>query len=213
MSGGPTSCFSTWRCPKLTDSTSRVTSPNRGPLIIFQTAYAQFALKAFEHEALDYVVKPVTRERLALAIDRAQRRLDTASATTTVASDTWSQLGAAFGHAPVRPERLLVRHGSGHQLMPVSSIERFSADDRLVYAVGGGARQGTDYTLQELETRFSGAFVRASRSELVNILHVAGITGNGDGSATLTLTSGETVRVSRRRAAAVRTVSPALTRR
>jgi DNA-binding LytR/AlgR family response regulator len=174
------------------------------PLIIFQTAYAQFALKAFEHEALDYVVKPVTRERLARAIDRAQRRLDSSGPRATWASETWSHLGAAFGHAPVRPERLLVRHGSGHQPMAVASIERFSADERLVYAVAGETRRGIDYTLQELETRFGGAFVRASRSELVNILHIRGITGNGDGSATLTLSSGAVVHVSRRRAAAVR---------
>ncbi|MBA2258810.1 MAG: response regulator transcription factor [Acidobacteria bacterium] len=176
------------------------------PLIIFQTAYAQFALKAFEHEALDYVLKPVTRERLALALDRAQRRLDAFTPRSTLPSDTWSHLGAAFGHAPARPERLLVRHGSGHQLMPVASIERFSADERLVYAVVAGTRYGTDYTLNELEPRFGGAFVRASRSELVNLLHVSGISSNGDGSATLALSSGAGVHVSRRRAAAIRTV-------
>ena len=50
------------------------------PLIIFQTAYAEFALKAFEHDALDYVVKPVTRDRMAQAIDRAARRLASSGA-------------------------------------------------------------------------------------------------------------------------------------
>ena len=178
--------------------------PEPRPLIIFQTAYAEFALKAFEHEALDYVVKPVTRERLALAIDRAQRRLASAGSRATWPPDKWSDLGAAFGHSPSRPERLLVRHGSGHRLMPVASIERFSADDRLVYAVAGEKRHGTDYTLQELETRFGGAFVRANRSELINLLHIGSISGNGDGSANLTLSSGVVIHVSRRRAAAVR---------
>jgi DNA-binding LytR/AlgR family response regulator len=176
------------------------------PLVIFQTAYAEFALKAFEHEALDYVVKPVTRERLALAIDRAQRRLDNLAAGAPWASDALSKLGAAIGHVPTRPERLLVRRGSGHQLMPVASIERFLAEEGLVYAVAGDARHGTDYTLQELETRFGGAFVRASRSELVNIAHISRLTRNGDGSATLIVSSGAAVHVSRRRAAAVRAV-------
>ena len=178
--------------------------PEPRPLIIFQTAYAEFAVKAFEHEALDYVVKPITRERLALALERAQRRLASSGARAAWPSDTWSHLGAAFGHAPARPERLLVRHGSAHRLMTVASIERFTADERLVYAVAGQTRHGTDYTLQELEGRFGGAFVRANRSELVNILQITGITGNGDGSATLTLSSGAVVHVSRRRAAAVR---------
>jgi DNA-binding LytR/AlgR family response regulator len=176
------------------------------PLIIFQTAYAHFAVKAFEHEALDYVVKPITRERLALAIERAGRRLGAAAAGPPPSAETWSHLGAAFGHAPVRPERLLVRHASEHRLMPVASIERLSTDQRLVYAVAGDTRHGTDYTLQELETRLGGAFVRASRSELVNILHISSISGNGDGSATLTLSSGAAVHVSRRRAASVRAV-------
>ena len=89
--------------------------------------------------------------------------------------------------------------------MTVASIERFTADEGLVYAVAGQTRHGTDYTLQELEGRLGGAFVRANRSELVNVLHISSITGQGDGSATLTLSSGAVVHVSRRRAAAVRT--------
>ena len=62
--------------------------PEPRPLIIFQTAYAQFAVKAFEHEALDYVVKPITRERLALALERAQRRLASSGARAAWPSDT-----------------------------------------------------------------------------------------------------------------------------
>jgi DNA-binding LytR/AlgR family response regulator len=173
------------------------------PLVIFQTAYTHFAVTAFEHEALDFVVKPVTRERLALAIDRAERRLDQGGKAHW-AADALSKLGAAIGHVPARPERLLVRRGGGHQLVPVATIERFSADEKLVYAVAGDVRSGTDYTLQELEARFGGAFLRASRSELVNIRHISGITRNGDGSATLTLASGARIHVSRRRAADVR---------
>ncbi len=189
------------------------------PLIVFQTAYAEFAVKAFEHEALDYLVKPVTRERLAQALDRVQRR--------TAATPRWdapdlASFGAAIGHVATRPERLLVRHANGHRLVPVADIERFGTEEGLVYAHIPGPTtfatatavektrpapesvHGTDYTLNELEERLRGAFVRVSRSDLVAITHVAGISSNGDGSATLTLRSGERVHVSRRRAAAVR---------
>ena len=176
------------------------------PLVIFQTAYSQFAVKAFEHEALDYVVKPVTRERLALAVKRAQHRIESAGGVAEWGPGVLAKLGTAIGHVATRPERLLVRHGSAHQLVPVASIERFTAEEGLVYANAGITRHGTDYTLQELETRFSGAFVRASRSELVSIPHVTAIASNGDGSATLTLSSGATVHVSRRRTADVRRV-------
>jgi two-component system, LytTR family, response regulator len=178
--------------------------PEPRPLIIFQTAYAEFAVRAFEHEALDYVVKPVTRERLAQALARARRRLSDPRETAAWTSGELSQLGAALGHVPPRPERLLVRHGAGHQLLPVAVIERFAADEGLVFAVAAGTRHRTDYTLQELESRFAGAFLRVSRAELVSIRHASGLSGNGDGSATLRLASGATVHVSRRRAAAVR---------
>lgn len=183
------------------DVARHLTEPR--PLIIFQTAYAEFALRAFEHEALDYVVKPVTRERLAQAVERARRRL-AAPAGAAWDRDAAAKFGRAIGHVPVRPERLLVRHGAGHRLLAVSGIERFAASEGLVYAHVAGAAYGTDYTLNELEERFAGAFIRASRADLVSLEATTGIAGNGDGSATLTLRSGSTVHVSRRRAAAVR---------
>jgi DNA-binding LytR/AlgR family response regulator len=174
------------------------------PLIIFQTAYAEFALKAFEHEALDYVVKPVSRTRLAHALERARRRLDGMMPTRAWTAGALTQLGAAMHHQPVRPERLLVRHGAGHRLVPLHEIACFSATGGLVYARTGERLAGTDYTLTELEERMKGAFVRASRSDLVNLSHIADITSNGDGSARLSLRDGTSVHVSRRRAASVR---------
>ena len=172
------------------------------PLVIFQTAYGEYALEAFDHEAVDYVVKPVTRERLALAIDRAQRRLP--DDRRVLDSQTLRRFGAAIGHRPGRPARLLVRHGGGHKLVPVEQISRFHAGEGLVYAHLAGAAPGTDYTLNELESRLEGAFVRVSRSDLVSIAAITGIRSNGDGSATLSLSTGDAVHVSRRRAAGVR---------
>lgn len=172
------------------------------PLIVFQTAYSEFAVRAFEHDALDYLVKPVTRERLAQAIDRIARRRPAVARRWS--ADELATLSEAIGHVPSRPERLLVRHGTAHRLVPVAAIERFSAGEGMVYAHAETAVHGTDYTLNELEDRLRGAFVRTSRSDLVSIPHVTTIASNGDGSATVTLASGAAVRVSRRRAAAVR---------
>ena len=177
--------------------------PEPRPLVIFQTAYAEFALKAFEHDALDYVVKPVTRDRLAQAIDRAARRLAATSSRAWTAEEL-QRLGTAIGHTPARPARLLVRKGSGHRLVAVSDIIRFRADDGLVHAFTATESPATDYTLAELEARAPGAFIRASRANLVSLSHIQGIAGNGDGSATLTLSDGTSVHVSRRRATAVR---------
>jgi DNA-binding LytR/AlgR family response regulator len=170
------------------------------PLIVFQTAYTQFAVKAFDHEALDFIVKPVTRERLAQAIDRVNRR----TAAAQWDAPELARFGATIGHVATRPERLLVRHGSEHRLLPVADIERFTTDEGLVCANTRNGVHGTDYTLNELEERLRGVFVRTSRSELVAIARIAAIRSNGDGSATLTLASGATTHVSRRRAAGVR---------
>lgn len=178
--------------------------PEPRPLIIFQTAYADFALKAFEHEALDYVVKPVTRARLATAIERARRRLAGPPDGARWTAQDLANLGRAIHHRPPLPERLLVRHGAGHRLVPVADIIRFSAAEGLVYAHTGERPAATDYTLQELETRMAGAFIRVSRADLVNLASIDAAASNGDGSATLTLRDGTRLHVSRRRSAHVR---------
>ena len=178
--------------------------PEPRPLIIFQTAHHEFALQAFDHDALDYVVKPVRRERLARALERARTRLESLGPAPGWEPEALSRLGSALGYHPARPTRLLVRHGAGHRLLPLSDVLRFGAADAVVFAHTTAGSPIADYTLAELEARFAGAFVRASRSDLVNISHVDRIAGNGDGSATLTLSDRTEVHVSRRRAAEVR---------
>ena len=172
------------------------------PLVIFQTAHQHFAVKAFEHDAIDYVVKPVRKARLVDALERARRRL-------AVAAPRWdhaalAEAGLAFGYAPQVPARLLVRHGAGHRLVPVSDIVRFAAADGVVYAHVEGLTPITDYALVELETRLHALFVRVSRADLVNVAAVQALSSHGDGSLALTLRDGAVVRVSRRRAAEVK---------
>ena len=173
------------------------------PLIIFQTAYHDRALEAFDHEALDYVVKPVRRARLARAIERARARLETRSTARPWDASSLNQLGAAVGYQPSRPARLLVRHGAGHRLTAVRDIVRFSADEGVVFAHTASGSSIIDYTLADLEARLGAQFLRISRADLVNIAHMQRITSNGDGSATVQVSGGAALRVSRRRAAAV----------
>jgi DNA-binding LytR/AlgR family response regulator len=179
-------------------------APEPKPLIIFQTAFGEHALKAFEHDALDYVVKPVTRARLEKAIERARRRLDSA-ARPAMTLELLARVESALGHDRLpRRSRVLVRHGAGHRALPLREIAQFVADEGLVTAVTTSARFLTDYSLNELESRLDGSFVRASRAALVNLDRIDRLVSNADGSVTLTLVDGSTVHVSRRRAAAVR---------
>lgn len=176
------------------------------PLIIFQTAYDEFALKAFEHEALDYVVKPVTLDRLRMALERAQRRLE-AEARPRLTAEMLGRLQSAVGGLTrVRRPRLLVREGTGRRLLPIEDISRFAAEEGFVYAHSSAGVFLTDYTLAELESRTAGSFLRANRSELVNIERVQRVSSSGDGAATLVLADGSEVHVSRRRAAEVKQI-------
>jgi DNA-binding LytR/AlgR family response regulator len=173
------------------------------PLIIFQTAFDEYALQAFEHEALDYVVKPVTLSRLDKAIGRARARLG--GQRPELDSRLLERLyGALAGGAPARRPRLLVREGAARRLIPFAEISRFTTKQGLVRAHTPSRDYLTDYTLSELEKRTAGSFLRVSRSELVNVDQVDKIRAGGDGSATLTLADGTVVRVTRRRAAEVK---------
>jgi DNA-binding LytR/AlgR family response regulator len=174
--------------------------PEPRPLIVFQTAYDEYALRAFEHAALDYLVKPVTLDGLRRALGRARERLSAAAPPAFDAALLGSLRASVRGEAP-RRARLLVRDGRGHRLVALDAITRFTADEGMVYAhLSAGEKRLTDYTLAELEERAGDAFVRASRGELVNAEAVERIVRNGDGSATLGVRGGATVHVSRRRA-------------
>jgi len=177
--------------------------PDPPPLIVFQTAYDEHALKAFEHAAIDYLVKPVTLDALRRAIDRARERTEPpASAPDPVLLTRLQAALVPTGGGGVR--RVLARHRGGHRLLPIDTVILFYAERGVVRVRTTEKEYLTDYTLAELEERLGVAFVRPNRSELVRIDHIVAIASNGDGSATLTLSDDSTVRVSRRRAGDVR---------
>ena len=176
--------------------------PDPRPLVIFQTAYHEFALKAFEHEALDYVVKPVTLERLRKALERARRRMDS-DKKPDLSVDLITRLTSAIGEG-TRTARVLVNDGTGHRLLAYREVGRFVADEGRVIAHADSGNFSCDYTLNELEERTAGSFVRASRAELVNLERVRRIEASGDGLAVLTLSDNTRVNVSRRRVPDVR---------
>jgi DNA-binding LytR/AlgR family response regulator len=170
------------------------------PLVVFQTAYDEYALRAFEHAALDYLVKPVTRAGLERALARARERL-AAPALPSLDEQVVQALRSAAGVGGAQRRRLLVREGRGHRLVAFDDIVRFSAEEGLSHAhLTSGTKHLTDYTLAELESRAGDGFVRVSRADLVRVDAVARVTRNGDGSATLGLSDGSVVHVSRRRA-------------
>jgi DNA-binding LytR/AlgR family response regulator len=170
--------------------------PEPRPFLIFQTAYDEYALDAFEHAALDYLVKPVSLDKLERALARARERLQAGKSEAP-----GPELMAALRNAvrPGRQPRILVRDRGGHRLVALREILRFTTEAGGVWAMVGRERFLTDYTLAELEERATSGFVRVSRGDLVNLETVRRIEGPGDGSGWLELADGSRVRVSRRR--------------
>jgi len=157
-------------------------TPERMPIVVFLTAYDEFALKAFEAEALDYLVKPVTQTRFDAAIRRVTRRLK-ASGTA--------------GEA-----RLIVSTLRGAAVLPVREIEWIEAADNYARVWSAGKSYLMRESLAELEHRIGGhGFVRAHRRALVRIHAVRTWSTTPDGDLTVEMESGVRIQVSRRRRA------------
>ena len=137
--------------------------------VIFVTAYDEFALKAFDVHAVDYLLKPVEPARLGEAIARAAQRLAENQARPSAVAV------AAAAQPPGRPiERVLIREEGRVHVLPLGKIDFVEAkDDYLSFAVAG-KRRLTQQTMAELAAQLDGSrFVRVHRSYLLNIERLA----------------------------------------
>ena len=125
------------------------------PLIVFVTAYDQYALQAFEAQAVDYVVKPVQRERLALCVGRLQARLVERAPPGEALQRSVDQLRALLGSAaaPASAARLTViqaQVGALVHLVPVEQVIYFEAADKYVRVVTAEREHLIRLSLKEL---------------------------------------------------------------
>ena len=131
------------------------------PAIVFVTAYDEYAVRAFEANAIDYLLKPVRPERLERALARVRARLGTPDAAKVreVARERGGPL-----------QRIAARRGKRIVIVPVRDIVRIEIEDKLVFAVTLGDRLLIEKTITELEAMLEPAgFLRISRGELVNL--------------------------------------------
>jgi two-component system LytT family response regulator len=176
------------------------------PAVVFVTAYDRHAIEAFELAALDYVLKPLKRERLAEAVRRAahevSERRRISGRQETALRDLIQRQTADGRLEPLR--RLPVRHRREVRLLDLDQVTRVISRDRLVLACSEGREFLVDYTLQELEERLPpGRFLRVHRAALVNVDAIESY-GGEDGVLVLRLKDGSRVEASERRAAEVR---------
>ena len=146
----------------------------RQPFVIFATAYDQHALRAFEANTIDYLLKPIEPRQL----QRALRKLAT---LRPVSIPEWQQnadlpamlhelaMSLQRGHSEY-PQRIASRVGERISFLPLDEISHFIAQDKLTFAIANGKKHCVDQTVSELERRLDPArFLRIHRSALVSI--------------------------------------------
>ena len=175
------------------------------PVVVFVTAFDQHAVEAFEVAALDYLLKPIRRERLAEAMRRVVQEVRSGRRGARQEAAVRSVLASPEVRQGLEPlRRLPVRFRREVKLLDLDQVARIVSRDRVVLACAEGREYLVDYTLQELEGRLPvGQFVRAHRAALVNIDAIESY-GGEDGVLVLRLKDGSRVEASERRAAEVR---------
>lgn len=132
------------------------------PLVAFVTAHPEHALRAFEIDAIDYLTKPVRRERLLDALRRASQRLSQAPAASTTAASASAPVAAAQDASLVVTERGRVLR------VPIQDVLYLKAELKYVTLRTAGASHLLDEPLSELEARFGDQFLRVHRNALVS---------------------------------------------
>lgn len=166
---------------------------DRAPLVVFTTAYDHYAVRAFEANALDYLVKPVVPERLAAAIARARVR----HATTETDEAPRGTLGA--------DDQVFLREGERCWFVALHEISRIVVDGNYARVWFRDEKAMLPRSLSALEARLDPAlFFRANRNTLVNLRMVKNIDLAVGEGYDLTLKDGSVVEVSRRQARELR---------
>ncbi|HEX5080745.1 MAG TPA: response regulator [Blastocatellia bacterium] len=179
---------------------ARLLKKNAVPLVAFVTAYDEYAARAFEINAVDYLLKPVERSRLRETINRAQERLDRAE----LREDAAARLNAAAEdyQAAVRPsilERIPARHRDEIVILPVKEVASIIAEGELLHLTTARNETYTlAYRLKDLEARLNPAhFVRLGRGTLANIEMMRRVSPMPGGTYIVTLSNGQQLNVSR----------------
>jgi two-component system LytT family response regulator len=185
----------------------RLVRKDKLPLIAFVTAYDEYAVRAFEMNAVDYLLKPVDAARLRSTVNRAIERLERAELKP---GDADRIRAAASEYASSQPPSMLrrvpVRKRDDIFLVPVEHIVSVSADGELLHIMTrGGERHTITYRLKDLEARLDPAqFVRISRGTLLNISMIQKITPIPGGTYVAVMHGGAQHQVSRIRGRVLR---------
>ena len=180
----PDALFLDIQMPGITGLEVAASLPSPGPRVVFCTAYDKYAVDAFELQAVDYLLKPINRARLAATVERLR-------------SPERPELPAAAAGAPAR---LLARRGNRWFVVPASDVVVFTSEASATKLQTAGEYYWVEPALNDLERRLDGSrFFRVSRAAIVNLDAVREVVPLGSGLAEVVLSTGERLEVSRRR--------------
>lgn len=138
------------------------------PLVVFTTAYDQYALQAFGVNSIDYLLKPIEAQQLKRALDKIAR-IRAGAEPRPEMREILARLTAANDY----PARIASRIGDRVEFIDLARVTHFYASDKLTYAATSGRNYCVDYSIQELEQKLDPKkFVRVHRSTVLNLEYV-----------------------------------------
>lgn len=166
------------------------------PHVIFTTAYDEYALKAFQVNALDYLLKPVEQKRLGEAIERLQKKL-------SESSERQGEATAAHQNKKLTlDDQVFVKDGDRCWFVKLSNVRLFESDGNYIKVYFDNNKPMIHKSLNALDERLDEkSFFRASRKHIINLSWVEAIEPWFNGGLVVTLKGGDRIEVSRRQAA------------
>ena len=159
------------------------------PAVVFVTAYDEYAIRAFEVDAIDYLLKPVTPERFGAAVARVLNRVERRDASLDESIRTLA--ARAMERRGVPATRFVARRGSKHYFVRVDDIDWIEAVGNYVRLHAGDRSHLIRETMKGMETKLDpGEFVRIHRSAIVALEHVGSIEAREHGEYLVTMRGG-----------------------
>jgi two-component system LytT family response regulator len=177
----------------------RMLKKDQMPLIAFVTAYDEYAVRAFEVNAVDYLLKPVEKVRLREALNRAQERIEHSEIVAEQGTRVGDAIAAYESSRRMPLERIPVRRRDEIVILPVTQIASVVAEGELLYLTTIKNEQHTiTYRLKDLEARLDPArFIRLGRGTLANIDCIVKVNVMPGGTHMALLSNGQQLQVSR----------------
>jgi two-component system LytT family response regulator len=161
----------------------------RLPAVVFVTAFDEYAIRAFEVDAIDYLLKPVTAERFAAAVERVVGRTDRRDASLDVPIRTLATRAAESRATPTT--RFVARRGAKHYFVRVADVDWIEADGNYVRLQTGDKSHLIRETMKGVEAKLDpAAFVRVHRSAMVAIERIQSIEAGEHGEYVVTMQGG-----------------------